>query len=83
MRQRGIDYPTEDQIYSLTLLHIQDELATTLGKTLLDYELLEPDEGLAAELHIEAIRLIRDQLETDLPALQGKLKAAIPTLNAD
>ena len=82
-RQRGIDYPTENQIYSLTLLHIQDELTTTLGKTLLDYGLPEPDQGLAAELHIEAIRLIKDQLETDLPALQEKLKAVIPTLNAD
>ena len=64
-------------------MHIQDELATTLGKTLLDYGLPEPDHGLAAELHIEAIRLIGDQLETYLPALQEKLKAAIPTLNAD
>ena len=64
-------------------MHIQDELARTLGKTLVDYRLPEPDQGLAAELHIEAIRLIRDQLETDLPALQEKLKAAIPTLNAD
>ena len=83
LRQHGIDVPTEDQIYSLALLHIQDELARTLGKTLVDYGLPEPDQGLAAELHIEAIRLIRDQLETDLPALQEKLKAAIPTLNAD
>ena len=83
LRQHGIDYPTEDQIYCLALLHIQDELATTLGKTLLDYGLPELDQGLAAKLHIEAIRLIRDQLETDLPALQEKLKAAIPTLNAD
>ena len=83
LRQRGIDYPTEDQIYSLALLHIQDELATTLGKTLLDYRLPELDQGLAAELHIKAIILIRDQLETDLLALQEKLKAAIPTLNVD
>ena len=43
LRQRGIDYPIEDQIYSLVILHIQDELATTLGKTLLDYGLPEPD----------------------------------------
>ena len=83
LRQRGIDYPSEDQIYSLELLHIQDELATTLGKTLLDYGLPEPDQGLVAELHIEAIKLIRDQLEIDLPTLQEKIKAVIPTLNAD
>ena len=83
LRQRGIDYPTEDQIFSLALLHIQDELATTLGKTLLDYGLPEPGQGPTAELHIEAIRLIMDQLETDLPALQEKLKVVIPTLNAD
>ena len=69
LRQRGIDVPTEDQIYSLTLLHIKDELARMLGKTLLDYGLPEPDQGLAAELHIEPIRLIRDHLEIDLPTL--------------
>ena len=50
---------------------------------MLDYGLHEPDQGLATELHIEAIRLIRDQLETDLPALQEKLKATISTLNVD
>ena len=48
LRQHGIDVPTEDHIYSLALLHIQDELARTLGKTLLDYGPLEPDQGLAA-----------------------------------
>ena len=83
LRQRGIEVPTDDQIYSLALLHIQDELARTLGKTLLDYGLPELDQGLATELHIEAIRLIRDQLQTDLPALQEKLKSATPTLNID
>ncbi|KAI9908446.1 hypothetical protein PsorP6_004617 [Peronosclerospora sorghi] len=82
LRQRGIAEPTQEKIYGLALISIRDNLAAR-GKTLADFGLPEPNAQLAADLQREQIRIIEEQLESDLPRAQEEVDTATPKLNAD
>ena len=68
-----VEDPTNDQIYSLVLNLISDDLATTMGRTLVDFGHPEPIIALE-ELQVEGNRLIRDQLENDIPHVKEQLE---------